>query len=204
MAYGIKRSSKTAEWKKFSAAMSDTLAYAGEHLSGWAKEWMNEAVGQAISELDSQWEGETHWKRKSGKISTFGGSHDYPWYTGQLHDSVAAFVTDKNKLIGSICYMQQAATKPQTYDGPAGHFTHIIGREWAVREAAKAQYVFLPGVQARLVVGVPYARKVDEMPKHSGYLHDLHVQFSEWVVDYFTLKTEGYRSRVFIADKKKK
>lgn len=192
------------DWKKFSVAMSEALGYAGEHLSNWAKMWMDEAVEDSLAQIDSDWEGETHLKRKSGKISSFGGDYFHPWYTGNLHDSVAGFVTDKNKLIGKIHYMPQAATQPQTYYGPAGRFDHIVGREWAVKEAHNANYYFLTGIQARMVIGVPYAREVNESARHAGYIDELMVQFASNVEDYFMIKSDGFRTKVFIADNKKK
>ena len=198
------RTARHQDWKKFSVAMAETLGYAGEHLSGWAKMWMDEAVEDALAQIDADWEGETHWKRKSGKVSSFGGDHFHPWYTGNLHDSVAGFVTDKNRVVGKIHYMPQAATQPQTYSGPAGKFDHIIGREWAVREANNARYYFLRGIQAKMVVGVPYAREVNESPRHSGYIDELMTQFAANVEDYFTIRAGEYRTRVFVADKRKK
>ena len=198
------RSNRRNDWKKFSVGISEALGYAGEHLSKWAKMWMDEAVEDAIAQIDADWEGETHWKRESGKISSFGGDHFHPWYTGNLHDSVAGFITDKNNVIGRIHYMPQAATKPQTYDGPAGKFDHIVGREWAIMEANNARYYFLPGIQAKMVIGVPYAREVNESARHAGYIDELVTQFASNVEDYFTFRAGAYRTRVFVADKKKK
>lgn len=189
----------TVQWKKTIKGFSQALGYAGEHLSGWARGWMNEAVGNALSLIDADWEGETHWKRASGKISSFGGDHFHPWYTGQLHDSVAGIVSDKHRTV-SIQYMQQAATKPQTYEGQV-----IIGHDWAIRKAqdmARALH-FVPGIVASVVVGVPYSEKVDKMQRHRGYLRDLSVQFAANVEDYFTMRAGEYRTRVFVADTKK-
>lgn len=194
----IKRTKLTAEWGKASKAFAYALGYAGTHLSGWAKGWMSEASQQALSEIDASWEGETHWKRQSGKISVFGGDRFHPWYTGQLHDSVAGVVSDKNRIV-SINYMPPAATKPQTYMGQT-----IIGHDWAIEGARRAQYVFLPGIQAKLVVGVPYAAKVDESQRHSGFVRKLSAQFASSVEDYFTIKAQGFKTRVFVADPKKK
>ena len=209
--YGTnKRSGRYNDWKKFSAGMAQALGNAGEHLSGWAKEWMNEAVQASLDAIDSRWPHHSEGRSYFGgsiKIlngAKFGGDHFHPWYTGQLHDSVAGFVTDKNNVIGSIHYMQQLATAPQTYKGPAGTFTNIIGREWAVREAQNATRFLLPGIQAKLVVGVPYARDVDETGRHSGYLDELVNQFATGVEDYFMIKADGFRTRIFVADNKKK
>lgn len=184
---------RRTNWTKTIKGFSDALGYAGEHLTGWARDWMAEAVREAIDLIDADWEGETHWKRKSGKISSFGGDHDHPWYTGQLHDSIAGIVSDQHRII-AIDYMHRAASKPQTYEGQI-----IIGHDWGIRKAQEMQRVlhFLPGIRATIVVGVPYADKVNEMPRHADYKSELNNQFASNVEDYFTIKAGGYRTRVF-------
>jgi hypothetical protein len=191
--------SDAIRWKKTTQGFSDALGYAGEHLTGWARMWMDEAVTQALSEIDADWEGETHWKRESGKISSFGGDRFHPWYTGQLHDSVAGIVSDQHKVV-SIRYMQPSATKPQTYQGQI-----IRGRELAEEAAQRVAKAlrFVPGVKATITVGVPYAEKVDNMPRHEGFIRYLNDQFTSKVEDYFYIRAEGYRTRFLVADKNK-
>lgn len=185
------------KWKKTVKGFSDALGYAGEHLTGWAKMWMSEATANALAQIDSEWEGETHWKRESGKISSFGGDKFHPWYTGQLHDSVAGIVSDQHRVI-SISYMPQVAIKPQTYQGQI-----IIGHDWAQRQASIMSRTLrlVPGIVATVVVGVPYADDVEAMPRHAGYQRELSNQFVSNVEDYFIIKAGEYRTRVFVADK---
>jgi hypothetical protein len=97
--------------------------------------------------------------------------------------------------------MPEDADGVQTYEGMP-----IVGAEWAIREAQNMQRVlhFYPGVAATVVVGVPYADKVDQMPEHAGYMRELANQFASNVEDYFTKRAGEYRTRVFVADKKKK
>lgn len=187
-------------WNKTVKGFTDALGNAGEHLTGWAKEWMSEAVQDSLAQIDADWEGETHWKRESGKISSFGGDSFHPWYTGQLHDSVAGIVSDRGRTV-SVHYMTPAATKPQTYNGQI-----IIGADWAERGAVAMQRVlhFVPGVSASISVGVPYANDVGNMPRHQGYMRELSTQFASNVEDYFMIKAGGFRTRIFIADNKKK
>ena len=78
------RYGRRIKWRKSVKGFTDALGYSGEHLTGWAKMWMSEAVEDSLAQVDAQWEGETHWKRESGKISSFGGDHFHPWYTGQF------------------------------------------------------------------------------------------------------------------------
>lgn len=196
-----KRTAKSNDWKKASAAFAEALGYAGYHLSGWAKGLMDEAVASAINTIDEEWPRHTDSTTKKGKKRAWGGDHDHPWYMGVLHDSIAGFVTDKNRTIGTIHYMPAAATGPQTYKGR----TIMFGREEAVREANASQHYLLPGIQARFVVGVPYARDVDEMGRHEGYLGNLSREFANNVEDFFVIRAGGYwKNRVFIADPKKK
>lgn len=189
----------TIKWRKAIQGFSDSLGYAGEHLNGWAREWMSEATEQALAQLDADWEGETHWKRESGKVSSFGGDHFHPWYTGQLHDSVAGIVSDRHRVV-AIRYMNQAAHKPQTFNGQI-----IIGHDWAIRGAQNIARALrlVPGIKSTITVGVPYAEKVDEMPRHAGFIRELSNQFASNVEDYFMIKADGFRTRFFVADKKK-
>lgn len=206
-----RRTSRYNDWKKASAAFAAALGDAGQHLSGWAKDLMGEAVASAINKIDEEWPRHSKVTLKAGRnrkgglrrggTRIYGGDHDHPWYTGILHDSVAGFVTDKNRVIGSIHYMPQAATGTQTYKGQ----TILSGRIEAVREANNASRYLLPGIQARFVVGVPYARKVDEMGKHEGYLSNLSSEFADCVEDFFVARAGHYwYNRTYVANPKKK
>lgn len=195
-----RRTSRYNDWKKASAAFAAALGDAGQHLSGWAKELMNEAVSNAMGKIDGEWPRTTTAKSKKGKYMYFGGDHDHPWYTGVLHDSVAGFVTDKNRVIGGIHYLEQAATDSQTYKGMT-----VLGRTEAVREANNARFFLLPGIQARFVVGAPYARDVNESNRHAGFLESLSNTFANNVEEFFVARAGNYwYNRTYIADPKKK
>jgi len=185
----------SVQWKKTIQGFTYALGNASEHLTNWAKEWMSEATSQAIREIDDDW--------PHGAIlpsgAKFGGSRFYPWYTGQLHDSVAGIVSDRHRVI-SVQYMPQEAFTPQTYKGQK-----IIGHDWAVRGAMNISRVlhFVPGIRASIVVGVPYAEDVNESTRHLDFIQELTNQFVSKVEDYFTIKAQGYRTRVYVADTKK-
>lgn len=193
------RYGRGVRWKKSIQGFSDALGYAGEHLTGWAKGWMSEAADQALKQIDAEWDRHAESTSASGKKMSFGGSHFYPWYSGNLHDSVAGIVSDRHRTI-SISYMPEAAEGLQTYRGMT-----IVGHEWALREARNLERLlhFLPGIRASVVVGVPYAEKVDDSDRHEGYIRELSNQFASAVEDYFTMKAGAYRTRIFVADKKK-
>ena len=192
---------RTIRWSKTVQGFSDALGGASEHLTGWAREWMAEAVRKALDQIDWDWDRHADWERKSGKVSVFGGSHFYPWYSGHLHDSIAGIVSDQHRTV-AINYMKPGATAPhQTYKGQV-----IIGHDWAIQEARKIEKSlhFYPGIAATIVVGVPYAKDVDETSRHAGFIRELNNQFVSKVEDYFYEKAEGYRTRWIVADKKKK
>lgn len=190
---------RSVDWKKPVRGFTDALGYSGEHLTNWAKEWMSEAVQDSLSKIDAQWDRHAEAKSSSGRRMSFGGSHFYPWYSGNLHDSVAGIVSDRHRTV-AIHYMPESAEGIQTYGG-----LPIIGADWAIRGAQNLQRVlhFYPGIAATIAVGVPYAEKVDQMPAHAGYVRELNNQFASNVEDYFTMKAGGFRTRVFVADKKK-
>lgn len=203
MAYGgnrIKRSGSFSDWKKFSSAFSMNLGDCGEQITNWTRMLIKDFSKEWMEKLDASWPSGTMVQPNGAK---FGGDHNHPWYTGQLHDSVAVVVSERNKVV-HIQYMPPSANKPQTYRGPAGTYNRIIGHEWAMEEARKAQFVFLPGLQAKVIVGVPYARDVNNSSHHYGYLDELNL-FSSDLQDKIVSvmgENEQYRSRVFKPRKK--
>ena len=170
------RISVRADWKKFAASFSEALGEAGEQLTGWAKGRLS----------DSEWPHNTLVTRpgKSSMVvqQSFGGDRFHPWYYGQLHDSIAVRISERNRNI-AIHYMPASATIPQhaTAKDAGMQYDSIVGAEFAVREAHNAQYYFLRGIQMQLIVGVPYARKVDESPRHAGYLNVLKADFFSYL-----------------------
>lgn len=181
-----RRAGRYADWGRTYAAFSDALLDCGHQLTKKGQGIIIAASERFLRETDAEWPRST----KSGK-RRFGGDHNHPWYYGQLHDSVAIRIADKNHTI-AIRYMPQAATHAQhTSAADTGEaYRHIIGAEWAARVANNAQYVFLPGTQAQLIIGVPYARKVDEMGRHAGYIGELQNEFLE-VIEEALYDLEG-------------
>ena len=89
---------------------------------------------------------------------------------------MATVIMDRNRVM-AIRYMQDYskshATEDQTYKGQK-----INGREWAEIVAHRSAYVFLPGIQMKLIIGVPYAEEVDESPGHAGFIHEFEKYFA--------------------------
>lgn len=107
-----------------------------------------------------------------------------PFYTGNLHDSIAAYISKSGRVIRA-CYMQQKATGPQ-------HVTKISApktdngesrykKVWGYREAIKAVRNSKPlskGIGSTLIVAVPYAGAADEESSKPGYLDRLREMFN--------------------------
>ena len=187
------RYKRSIKWGKTIKGFSDAFGYAGEHLTNWAKEWMNDAVRDSLAQIDAEWGHETIIKHNGAGASRFGGDRFHPWYTGNLHDSIAGIVSDKHRIV-SIQYMPRSAQGAQEYNGEV-----IIGADWAERKAQDMSRVLhlVPGIVATVVVGVPYTDKVEAMPRHSGYQRELSNQFVSNVEDFFTIRAGGFRTRVF-------
>lgn len=166
-----------ANWGKFYSGFSQALADASKTFTKEGVKIFTGACKNWLSENNAQWpRGEGGGAYKSGYR---GGDHYYPWFTGTLHDSMVAVVSDRNQ-IKSINYMQDVsrstAWKDQTWKGQ-----NINGRDCAEEVARRSQYVFLPGIQIRLLIGVPYARELDEKESHSGYIEEFERDFGSYM-----------------------
>ena len=107
-----------------------------------------------------------------------------PVYTGNLHDSIAAYVSKSGRVI-KACYMpQQAAvaqhvtkiSAPKTDNGESRY-----KKIWGYREAIKAVRDSKPlskGIGSTLIVAVPYAGAADEDSSKPGYLDWLRETFN--------------------------
>lgn len=192
---------KTVSWKKATQGFTYALADAGRHLSWWAKELMSEATHDSLQKIDSEWGEQSQSVSKKGNAQKFGGDHDHPWFTGTLHDSVAAIISDQRRTV-AIEYMPPRATAPQTYNGQT-----VFGQDWGVRAARNIERAlhFVPGVKSTLVVGVPYAGKVDESVRHYDFIRSLSGQFANYVEEYFIGRAgEYWYNRTYVANTKKR
>lgn len=198
------RSGQFNEWGKTRRGFSYALLEAGKQLTDIGKRDFTYLAQDFLSEVDANWPHNTKVAGatfRNGAINTwmqsFGGDREHPWYYGQLHDSVAVRVSDKNKTV-SVSYMPQRATNPQHTSASDGlpAETNIIGAQKAMEAAASAQYFFLPGVQIQLLIGVPYAEKVNESSRHMG--------FADALFDDLVDKIETYMLSPAFREKTKK
>ena len=181
----IKATNNKAAWGKFAKGFATLLVESGKHLDPQGASMMNAACENWLQEQDSQWPrgaGRIEMNLNTGKTQRSygayrsgyrGGNEDYPWYTGNLHDSVATVVTDGGRIVG-IRQMAPGATVGQ-YDK---RFGYIDGVEEGARMAARASHVLFPGIVARLVIGVPYTDDVNKSPAHAGFADELQRDFA--------------------------
>ena len=181
------RTQRYHDWGKTSKAFSYALFAAGKHLTEIGKTDLTNVAREYLAELDAEWPRGSFKAKGTVVTNLFGGDKDHPWYTGQLHDSIAIRVADGNKTV-SISYMPPSADGgPQHMSAEDGaRYDNIIGADWAVRASRNAQYYFLPGVQVQFIVGVPYTDKVNESGRHLGFFDSLSNELTSKVFDYFT------------------
>lgn len=187
-------------WGKTYKACSMALLQSGRKLNSIALVDLQEVAEDYLRNQDAQWPHSTSVQtltfRKGSFVpgtQKFGGDQKHPWYSGQTHDSVAVRITTGNRVT-SVHYMPPSPDtgKPQHTET----IQNIIGADWA-REIAETHGTrfWLPGVQVQLIVGVPYAEKVNEEGWHAGFVDyladELFNAVDDWVrgggLDRYTL-----------------
>lgn len=166
------------DWGKTYKAFSQALLSSGKALNSIAATELQDVATKYLKTQDAQWPHST--SLASG--ARFGGDREHPWYSGQLHDSVAVRIMQGNR-ISSIHYMP-----PSPDTGGAQHtetIKGIIGADWAHQIAENRMRYLLPGLQVQLIVGVPYAEKVNDSNRHAGFADsladDLFSSVYDWV-----------------------
>lgn len=104
-----------------------------------------------------------------------------PYYTANLHDSIAAYVSKSGRILRAY-YMPQEATRPQhvTKLSATASSDSMSKDIWGYREAINAVRRSRPmakGVGTTLFVSVPYAGAANENSSHPGYLEWLQENF---------------------------
>lgn len=195
-----RRTGRYNDWGKTYKAFSYALLDAGKQIAADTKRDFALISEEFLDDLNGEWPHGTTitrigWGKNNVKTRSFGGNHDHPWFTGQLHDSVAVRVADKNRTV-AVRYM------PPSADGGPQHTQtdrNIIGAEWAHEVAErKAPWYFLPGLQIQLIVGVPYAEKVNESIQHLGFMENLSTDLINKVDSW--VESGALAKRTYIAD----
>ena len=172
------RTGRYYDWGKTYKAFSQALLGSGKALNNIALSELQDVASSYLKEQDAQWPHSTSMPNGA----RFGGDAMHPWYTGQLHDSVAVRIMQGNR-ISSVHYMPPSpdTSEPQHTETIKG----IIGADWAHEIAESGPRFFLPGVQVQLIVGDPYTEKVKQSGRPSGFADsladDLFSAVYEWV-----------------------
>lgn len=199
----------TTHWKKAAEGFAQALGYASEHLSGWAKGYLKEATQESLRKIDAVWphhsEGRVYFDGMTKVLNgaKYGGDQFHPWYSGHLHDSVVGLVSEGNRIL-SIDHLPSAPAATSAYQTYMGE--SVVGFDAGERAALNymgQRILSTYATMAVLLVGVPYADKVNNMRRHLDFEQELSVQFAAEVEDYLLIKADEFRNRVFIADKKK-
>lgn len=104
-----------------------------------------------------------------------------PYYTANLHDSIAAYVSRSGRILRAY-YMPQEATTPQhvTKISATASSDSMSKKIWGYREAINAVRRSRPlakGIGTSLFVAVPYAEAANEQSSHPGYWEWLQENF---------------------------
>lgn len=99
-----------------------------------------------------------------------------PYYTGNLHDSIATSVSMSGRIIRAN-YMPKQATKAQSAPGRK--------KIWGALEAERAVRSYTPrrtGLAATLFVAVPYAEGANQQSSHPHYFEWLQSAFENEMI----------------------
>lgn len=187
---------RMASWGKTYKAFSEALLDCGRQINERGKQYLVKDAETWLRDTDSEWP--RHTEKKNG--AKFGGDAMHPWYLGHLHDSIAIRLAEGNKTI-AIRFMPPASsdTEGQHMDHPK--ITGIIGSEWARDVAGRVEHTYWKGskaLQAQLIIGAPYAEKVNEEGRHAGYAEELESQF----YDVMSYKLSSNLSRLMVKPQK--
>lgn len=189
------RSALNADWGKTSKGFATYLNLARQTISKATAVKLAEAGAEFMANEDWDWPRGARYDAKhlgrnvrgsKAYASGFrGGDASHPWYSGNLHDSIAVGVMEGMRILAAR-YMTPGATSTQTYNDCV-----IDGVEEGFRALQRAAHTFTSGsagntLRSVLVIGVPYAEKVnssstigwDNKPNtHQGYADFLAHEF---------------------------
>lgn len=194
------RSELNQKWGKAYKGFAAYLDLAGEKIGAAAAKGLADAGAEFMANEDWDWPrgarfDATHLGRSVRGASTYasgyrGGDDMHPWYSGNLHDSIAVGVMQGTRILAAR-YMSPGATSTQTYNDSV-----IDGVSEGLEALQKAAHVFSAGSSGRtlrsvMVIGVPYANEVNSSPtigwsdkpnSHIGYADFLQKEFYDTIL----------------------
>lgn len=189
------RSELNKEWGKTSKAFATYLNLAGQTIGKQTAIGLAAAGAEFMANEDWDWPrgaryDTMHLGRNVRGSKTYasgfrGGDAMHPWYSGNLHDSIAVGVMQGTRILAAT-YMKPGATATQTYNSSV-----IDGVSEGINALQRAAHTFAAGssgntLRAVMVVGVPYAEDVNSSPTlgwgdkpntHQGYAEFLQNEF---------------------------
>ena len=176
------------KWNKCYSAFSEALLDCGEQFKKQGETMMTKALEQWLVEYDETWRAHIRARERTyseGGRTVFGefeGDQSFPWFTGTLHDSIAGRIADGRKTI-AIRFMPSGDASDHQFHGD--QYPDINGVVYGRLMAGRATRVPQTATVAQIFVGVPYAQKVNEDPRHKDYLNDMEVSFFAAMQDVF-------------------
>lgn len=187
----IPRGSGQEAYGKMLKGFTTYLGLAGKEMSRYTAKKLVDSGQEFLDNEDWDWpRGQRYTTSYLGKeirasksyASGFRGGDDmHPWYSGNLHDSMAVAVMDGTRILASR-FMKPGASSNQTYKDRV-----VFGADEAMKALQRAAHTFVGGeggglsnntIRTVMVIGVPYADKVNESDKigwgnspntHNGY-----------------------------------
>lgn len=188
----ISRRSSSVSWGKTTKGFAEYLVMAGTTITPYAVKKLGEACEEFLATEDWDWPRGARFTamnlnsgkaiRASGAYSSGfrGGDAEHPWYTGNLHDSMAASVMEGTRVL-AIRYMNPGAYVLQSYRGNT-----VDGASLARVAAERASHTFIGGrfgstLRSVLTIGAPYAEELNQKDNHRGYVEYFEKEFSSTI-----------------------
>lgn len=158
------------EWGKASKGFAAYLNLAGQTIGKKAAKGLADAGAEFMANEDWDWPrgaryDAIHNGRNVRGSKTYGsgyrgGDEMHPWFTGNLHDSIAVGVMQGSRIM-AMSFMSPGATEEQEYKGQT--IDGVTAGQDALQRASRT---FLPGssgntLRAVMVIGVPYAEYIN-------------------------------------------
>lgn len=183
-------------WGKASKGFAEALLDAGQTVTEYAVGKLTVGMTEFMKDTDWEWpRGANNGPYKSGYR---GGDADHPWYTGTLHDSIAASIIDGTR-IRSVVYMTPGAREDQTNRRTGETYNGVTLGEQAARRAAHTFGNSVGRLRVVLTIGVPYADEVNRTDAHYDFISPL----EEDLVNDVKFIMEEIPKRSFVAKKRR-
>lgn len=183
-------------WGKANKGFAEALLDAGKTVTKKAAEFLGEGCLEFLKSLDWEW---PRGKNNGPYASGFrGGDTDHPWFTGTLHDSVAASIIDGTRILR--LYQMEPGARENQKNYRTGEI--YIGTELGLQAAMRAAHTFgngIGGLRAVLTIGAPYTAKVNQSDEHFDFISPM----EQDLVAEVSSKLEDLK-KVQIVDKKKR